>query len=149
VVADVRRFPGSRRWPQYGRDRLAAALAARGIDYRHLPGLGGRRRDRLESSPNTAWQVEAFNAYADHMQSAEFQSALAALEELASAERTALMCAEALPWQCHRRLIADALVARGWQVENVLSAGHTRPHVMTEFARVSEGRVTYPAASLF
>lgn len=149
TVADVRRFPGSRRWPHFGREYLEEALAAVGIGYRHLPGLGGRRTARLADSPNTAWRVEAFNAYADHTLSEEFAADLDQLMEVAESRRTAIMCAEALPWQCHRRLIADALLAKGWAVNNIISAGQTRPHTMTEFARVADGRVTYPARALF
>lgn len=149
TVADVRRFPGSRRWPHFGRECLDEALAAAGIEYRHLPGLGGRRTARLAESPNTAWRVETFNAYADHMLSEEFAADLSQLMELAESRPTAIMCAEALPWQCHRRLIADALLAKGWSVSNIFSAGKIRPHTLTEFARLADGRITYPARALF
>jgi uncharacterized protein (DUF488 family) len=145
LVADVRRFPGSRKWPQYGRDALAASLAERGIAYEHFEALGGRRR-QVAGSPNQAWRVAAFNAYADHMATSEFHQALMQLQTLAGERRTAILCAEALPWRCHRRLIADALLAHGWQVFDILSARQTKPHALTEFARIANGGVTYPAA---
>jgi uncharacterized protein (DUF488 family) len=149
LLADVRRFPGSRRHPQFNQEALAASLAGAGIEYRHFVDLGGRRSKRLPDSPNTAWRVEQFNAYADHMQSPEF---LAALDELQSAARqhpTAIMCSEALPQKCHRRLIADALVARGWQVRHLLTPRRIDDHQLTPFARVEGTAVTYPASSLF
>ena len=148
-LVDVRRFPGSRRHPQFGQDALAKSLVEAGIAYRHVPELGGRRSKRLENSPNTAWEVEAFNAYADHMQSEEFETGLAALVEEARAARTAIMCSEAMPWQCHRRLIADALLARGWTVLDILGPRSTRPHKLTSFAVVDGTQVTYPAQTLF
>jgi uncharacterized protein (DUF488 family) len=149
LVADVRRFPASRAHPQFGGQRLAESLASQGIGYRHFPELGGRRTERLAQSPNTAWRVEAFNAYADHMQSAEFLQAWESLTALAAERRIALMCAEALPWQCHRRILADALVAGGWTVLDILPDGKTRPHEPPPFAKVHEGHVTYPGEVLF
>lgn len=149
LLADVRRFPGSRRQPQFQREALAAGLAEAEIAYHHFPGLGGRRSARLPDSPNTAWRVESFNAYADHMQSEEFQSALDELMKLALRQRTAIMCSEALPWRCHRRLIADALIARGWTIRDIFGPAQVRPHQMTEFARVADGQVTYPGQTLF
>ena len=149
LLADVRRFPGSRRHPQFGQEPLAESLAQAGIKYRHFLDLGGRRSERLPDSPNTAWRVEQFNAYADHMQSAEF---LQSLDELMAAARelpTAVMCSEALPQQCHRRLIADALAARGWIVRHLLSTKRIEDHTLTPFARVAGTAVTYPAETLF
>ena len=113
AVADVRRFPGSRRCPQFGREALDSALHDVGLEYRHFPELGGRRSNRVESSPNKGWRVEAFRAYADYTLSAEFRDAFERLIEFAQRERTAMMCAEAMPWRCHRRLIADQFVAPG------------------------------------
>lgn len=144
VVADVRRFPGSRRQPQYAQENLEAALQAAGLGYRHFEALGGRRQREHEDSPNTGWRNESFNAYADYMQTEEFQAALEGLLALAASARTVLLCAEAVPWRCHRQLIADALVARGWQVEHLLGPGQIRAHRLTEFARVRQERVTYP-----
>jgi uncharacterized protein (DUF488 family) len=144
LVADVRRFPGSRRHPQFGRDQLEPALAAVGIAYHHFGGLGGRRTWRAPNSPNTAWRVEAFNAYADHLQTEEFRADFAELQRMASAQATGIMCSEAIPWQCHRRLIADALVAAGWTVLDIYTAKKTTEHLLTDFAQVANGQVVYP-----
>jgi uncharacterized protein (DUF488 family) len=146
-VADVRRFPGSRRHPQFGSEALAAGLAANSIGYVHLEALGGRR-SVVRGSPNDGWENAAFRGYADHMASAAFATGLAELEALAAAEPTAVMCAEALWWQCHRRLVADALVARGWAVHHIGSDGALAAHEITPFAAVEDGRVVYPAAQL-
>jgi uncharacterized protein (DUF488 family) len=146
-VADVRRFPGSRRHPQFGSEALASGLAASGIAYVHLEALGGRR-SVARDSPNDAWENAAFRGYADHMASAAFAAGLAELEALAAAEPTAIMCAEALWWRCHRRLVADALVGRGWTVEHIGSNGEISAHELTPFAVVEGGRVVYPAAQL-
>lgn len=149
LVADVRRFPGSRRHPQYQREALERHLGESGIAYRHFAGLGGRRSARAPDSPNGGWRVEAFKAYADYMGTETFQTSLAALEQLAAESPTAILCAEALPWRCHRRLIADALIVRGWTVRDIMAAGKVQPHHLTEFARVVDGRLTYPEAPLF
>jgi uncharacterized protein (DUF488 family) len=148
-LADVRRFPGSRRHPQFGQESLCRSLAAAGIEYVHFLALGGRRGQRLPDSPNGAWRVEAFNAYADYMLSTEFEQTLAELMQLAAAKRTAIMCAEALPSRCHRRLISDVLTVRGWSVRHVMTARRIDQHRLPEFARLAEGMVTYPAATLF
>jgi uncharacterized protein (DUF488 family) len=148
AVADVRRFPGSRRHPQFGRDALAAELAGAEIGYAHVEALGGRRSVR-PGSPNAGWEEAAFQGYADHMASAEFGAGLAALEALARERPTAVMCAEALWWQCHRRLVADALVARGWAVEHIGPDGRRGAHELTPFAVTgADGALTYPAAQL-
>jgi uncharacterized protein (DUF488 family) len=144
VLADVRRFPGSRRLPHFNRENLSAALAAVGIEYCHFEGLGGRRQSRTVNSPNTAWRIAAFNAFADYMQTAEFHAAFTGLERLAASRATVIMCAEAVPWRCHRRLIADAFVARGWTVVDIYSPSRSQGHILTEFARVEGGKVTYP-----
>ena len=149
VLADVRRFPGSKRQPQFAKDSLESSLREAGIGYRHFEALGGRRSRSREDSPNTAWRSESFNAYADHMQTAEFQAALAELMALAASSPTAILCAEAVPWRCHRQLISDALVAHGWDVRHILGAGRIQPHRLTEFARVVEGHVTYPGRRCF
>lgn len=134
----MRRFPGSRRWPHFGADALAAALAAAGVDYRHEPDLGGRRTPRPDS-PHTGWRNAGFRGYADWMDGEAFRAALARVEAW-SAERTvALMCAEAVPWRCHRRLIADALVARGHAVRDLYDAARAEPHALTPFATVLPG----------
>lgn len=139
---DVRRFPGSRRHPQFAREALSRALEQAGIAYRHEPGLGGRRNP-LAGSPNGAWRNEGFRGYADHMATPEFAAALGRL--LQSPAGTAVLCAEAVPWRCHRQLIADALVARGAEVRHILAAGRHERHALHESARVSPGGlVTYP-----
>lgn len=144
ALVDVRRFPGSRRHPQFSREALAASMAAAGIDYRHEPRLGGRRRPRPDS-PHTAWRNAGFRAYADHMESDEFRQALAELER-AAARPTAVMCAEAVPWRCHRRLIADALTARGREVLHLLAPGRRELHQLHPDAIVlADGRLAYPA----
>ncbi|HKV50353.1 MAG TPA: DUF488 domain-containing protein [Gemmatimonadaceae bacterium] len=141
-VADVRSFPGSRRYPQFGREALAASLSERGIHYSHHRALGGRRR-ALPDSPNGGWRNESFRGYADYMSTPEFAAALDDLMALAARERTAIMCAEAVPWRCHRSMIADALVARGAQVRHILDA-RTEPHRLTSFAIVKDGVPHYP-----
>jgi uncharacterized protein (DUF488 family) len=145
LVADVRRFPGSRRHPHFNREALEAELPRAGIAYRHFGSLGGRRGRRAPGSPNTGWRVEAFNAFADYMDTPEFLEGLGALTACASTARAAVMCSEAVPWRCHRRLIADALIVRGWTVWDIMSAKKVDRHALTEFARVSVDRLTYPA----
>ena len=142
-LADVRTVPKSRRHPHFAGEALARSLPAAGIAYRHLGGLGGLRKPRKDS-PNTAWRHESFRGYADHMQTAAFQEALDDLIDWNGGGVTVVMCAEAVWWQCHRQLIADALVARGIDVRHVMSAASAPPHALTSFARVEGGRVTYP-----
>jgi uncharacterized protein (DUF488 family) len=142
-VADVRAHPGSRRLLHFGRDALAAALSEAGIAYAHLPELGGRRR-AAPGDQNAGWEVPAFRAYADHMAGEEFASGLARLERLAREALTAAMCAEGPWWRCHRRLVADALVTRGWEVVHVMPDGRRAVHELTEFAVVEDGRIGYP-----
>jgi uncharacterized protein (DUF488 family) len=146
VVADVRRFPGSRRNPQFNPEALADSLGAAGIRLEPLgESLGGRRQARA-GSPNGGWRVEGFRAYADHMASEEFAAGLAALESLAADATAALMCAEADWHRCHRRLIADALVVRDWRVLHIGPGGELSEHGLTSFALVEGERITYPAA---
>lgn len=145
-LVDVRRIPMSRHNPQYHIDRLRVALAAASIGYRHVEALGGLRRGRPDS-PNGAWRNPSFRAYADYMQTAPFEDALVSLEPLARQRRTALMCAESLPWRCHRFLIADALSAQGFVVEHLLTPGHRQVHRLSSWARQRpEGGIWYPAA---
>jgi len=144
LVADVRTVPRSRHNPQFNRDTLPEALAAAGIGYRHVPGLGGLRRTSPDSA-NTGWRNASFRGFADYLQTAEFAAGLDELLGLAKQWRVAIMCAEAVPWRCHRSLIADALFARGIPVEHILSAGSTQPHRPTSFACVEGTCVTYPA----
>lgn len=148
LIADVRRFPGSRRHPHFNGDSLTESLAGIGVGYRHFAAMGGRRAARAVDSPNTGWRVAAFNAFADHMNTPEFLEALAELETLGAIKPAAIMCSEAMPWQCHRRLIADALTVKGWEVRDVMGSGRVAPHRPTDFLRVVGGRLTYPAEPL-
>ena len=145
-LADVRKMPRSRHNPQFNSDSFAAALRGLGIEYRHMPGLGGLRRPRSDSI-NTAWRNESFRGYADYMQTAEFGRSLDELIRYSRNARTAILCAEAVPWRCHRSLIADALMAHGIAVEHIMSAARAEPHRITPFARVEGKRVTYPGLS--
>jgi len=145
-VVDVRRFPGSRRHPHFGAEALRASLAQAGIGYHHVEALGGRRGRPAPDSPNNGWRVASFQAYADRMAEPEWLDALGALERRAGQRRVALMCSEAVPWRCHRRLIADALVVRGWDVGHIIGTGAVRPHELQDFARpLPDGRIVYPA----
>ena len=145
AVADVRRFPGSRRQPQYAEATLNAALAEHGIAYRWLPALGGRRRP-LPDSPNTSWRNASFRGYADHIGTEEFSKGMDELLELSGRLRTTLMCAEAMWWRCHRALIADVLCVRGIEVVHILDAKHTVVHPYTAPARIVHGRLSYVPA---
>jgi uncharacterized protein (DUF488 family) len=142
AVADVRRFPASRRHPHFARPALEAALAEAGVAYAWLPALGGRRAARPDS-PHVAWRNAAFRGYADHMEGAEFREGLAALLRFAAGRRAAVLCAEAVPWRCHRQLVADALLARGVEVRHVTGRGPAAVHSLTPFARVEGERVVY------
>jgi len=146
-LVDVRTIPQSRHNPQFGRDQLSASLESAGIHYTHMPGLGGLRRPRKDST-NTGWRNASFRGYADYMQTREFEESLNRCVELANAEQVALMCAESVPWRCHRSLIADALLARGIDVREITSATEARPHALTAWARVEGTKVTYPGLPL-
>jgi uncharacterized protein (DUF488 family) len=148
-LIDVRTVPRSRRVPQFNRESLPEALAAAGVAYSHMPGLGGLRKPRKDS-PNCAWRNESFRGYADYMLTPEFEAAVEELLAAAGREQVAIMCAEAVPWRCHRSLISDALTARGVDVLHIVNAGPPQRHAMTSFAQVDGKRVTYPPApSLF
>ena len=142
-LIDVRTVPRSRTNPQFNRELLPESLRAVGIEWEHAPALGGLRRPSPDS-PNTAWRNANFRGYADHMASREFERALDHVIEVGRSENVVLMCAEAVPWRCHRSLIADALLARGFEVTEIIGRGQSRPHKMTSFARVEDGRVSYP-----
>lgn len=144
-VLDVRSVPRSRHNPQFNRDSLPAALHAAGIGYTHLAGLGGLRHARSDSI-NTGWRNPSFRGYADYMQTADFEQYLQQAILLAQQQRCALMCAEALPWRCHRSLIADALLARGIAVEDIIGPHGRTPHRLPPFAKLRGGRIRYPAA---
>jgi uncharacterized protein (DUF488 family) len=142
-IVDIRTVPKSRRNPQFAGDALAASLAAAGIAYLHLPALGGLRRPHPDS-PNGGWRNEGFRGYADHMQTAAFREGVEELVRIARQRRTAIMCAEAVPWRCHRSLVADALAVRGVPVVEILSPTSARMHKLTPFAQVEGFSITYP-----
>jgi uncharacterized protein (DUF488 family) len=141
-VADVRRYPASRHNPQFGRETLMRALAVAEIDYEWLPALGGRR-SRGKDAPPSAWRVPAFAGYADYMLTPEFRAAIVPLMATARREPTAIMCAEAVPYQCHRRLISDWVALHGMEVTHILDVGRSEPHRVTEFARLDGDDVRY------
>lgn len=145
-LIDVRTIPKSRHNPQYNREALERSLRDAGIGYEHMKALGGLRHPRKDS-PNLGWRNESFRGYADYMQTPEFESALNGLTVAAAHEPLVIMCAEAVPWRCHRSLISDALVARGYRVDHIMSAARADPHTMTSFARVDGKSVTYPAST--
>ena len=142
-LADVRTIPRSRHNPQFNRDQLPDDLARAGIGYVHMPGLGGLRRPRADSV-NLGWRNSSFRGYADYMHTQEFQSNLDALVRQAAGARTAIMCAETVPWRCHRSLIADALTVKGIDVHHIISADRAKLHRLTASARVCDDRLTYP-----
>ncbi len=145
-VVDVRTIPRSRHNPQFNRETLPDGLREFGIGYMHMPGLGGLRHPRPDS-PNQGWRNASFRGYADYMQTEEFEGHLQRLVELAARERICLMCAEAVPWRCHRSLIADALMVRGIQVEHILSPTRRQAHLLTPWAKVVGTVLTYPLAA--
>lgn len=142
TVADVRHYPGSRRHPHFGKEALAAALGGAGLQYIHFPELGGRRQ-AMPDSHNTAWRNEAFRGYADYMETGAFAGGIARLLEIARNSRTAIMCAEAVWWRCHRALISDYLKARGVEVLHIQNARNAAPHPWTAAARTVDGALTY------
>lgn len=145
-LIDVRTIPKSKYNPQFNREALERPLRDAGIAYAHMRALGGLRHPRKDS-PNMGWRNESFRGYADYMQTAEFESALHSLGKAADHEAVAIMCAEAVPWRCHRSLISDALTARGYRVEHIMSANQANPHTVTSFARVEGTSVSYPASA--
>jgi uncharacterized protein (DUF488 family) len=145
LLADVRLLPGSKRYPQFDKETLADSLGKAGICYEHFPELGGRRKPR-EDSPNTAWRNESFRGYADYMETEEFEKGVKRLLDLAAdAGPTAIMCAEAVWWRCHRSLISDYLKAVDIEVMHILDAKKTEPHPYTSAARIANGKLSYAA----
>jgi uncharacterized protein (DUF488 family) len=142
-LLDIRTVPKSRHNPQFGQDQLAPSLENAGIEYRYLPGLGGLRRPRADS-PNAGWRNLSFRGYADYMQTDAFAENVDAVIALGRTRACALMCAEAVPWRCHRSLVADALLVRGVHVDDIIDARQRRAHKLTPFARVEGLRITYP-----
>lgn len=146
-VVDVRTVPRSRHNPQFNKDSLPGELKKAGLGYVHLPGLGGLRHAKLDSL-NVGWRNASFRGYADYMQTPEFEQSLEELIQLAKPDRIALMCAEAVPWRCHRSLIADALLTRGIRTEDIMSSTRRTVHTLTSFAKVRGTTITYPAEVL-
>jgi uncharacterized protein (DUF488 family) len=146
-LADVRRFPASKRYPHFNAAALRSSLATRGIEYLGLPALGGRRAP-VPGSPNTGWRNLSFRGYADHLGTEEFARGMRELRALAARKRTAIMCAEALWWRCHRSLISDVLKADGWKVVHILDATSSSEHPYSSPARIIDGRLAYPADQL-
>lgn len=144
-LVDVRTMPRSRKNPQFNRETLSKALHNRRLSYRHARALGGLRRPQADS-PNAGWRNTSFRGYADYMQTPAFREALERLIVLAEEKPTAIMCAEAVPWRCHRSLIADALMARGYEVRDIMSPTNAKPHRVTPFAQIKGTQVTYPPA---
>ena len=142
ALVDVRSFPGSRRYPQFNKKQLEESLTAAHIQYHHSPALGGRRRPNANSK-NIAWKNASFRAYADHLDSEEFKQGIKELLEVARKDRTAVMCAEALWWRCHRSLIADYLKSEGWDVSHISSEKEAEVHPYTSAARIVKGRLSY------
>ena len=142
VLADVRSFPGSRRYPQFNKDHLQSSLAANQIEYVHLPELGGRRRARPDSI-NMSWRNESFRGYADYMETHGFELGISKLLDLAAQRRTAIMCAESLWWRCHRSLISDYLKVKGIEVVHIIAGGKSEPHPYTSAARIVDGELSY------
>jgi uncharacterized protein (DUF488 family) len=144
ALADIRRFPSSRKYPHFNRDCLAAALPQAGVEYRWLEAMGGRRKKSGGLPRNLGLRNESFRNYADSMTTPEFREAVGRLLELARRKRTAYMCSEGLFWRCHRRLVSDYLLVQGYAVQHILPTGELRPHTLTEGARIDGGELSYP-----
>lgn len=148
VLVDIRRFPGSRRYPDFNRENLTEALQKAGIDYRHLEGLGGRRKVQ-PNSKNDRWRNSSFRGYADYMETVEFKNAVTTLEAIATQQPTAYMCAEAVWWRCHRALVSDYLKAKGWTVCHIMPTSKVEEHPYTSPARIENSNVFYYDKNLF
>jgi uncharacterized protein (DUF488 family) len=148
LLVDVRAWPSSKRYPQFNKDALAESLNAHGIRYKHFPELGGKRKSKADSR-NTAWRNASFRGYADYMETEQFQEGMQRLLDVAAeAGPTAIMCAEAVWWRCHRSLIADYLKARGMEVLHILGSNKVEPHPYTSAARIVNGKLSYQPESL-
>ncbi|AZB07604.1 DUF488 domain-containing protein [Chryseobacterium sp. G0162] len=148
VLADVRRFAGSKRYPWFSKENLEKVLHEHTIEYIHFEALGGRRKVQSDSV-NSRWRNESFRGYADYMQTEEFTKAVEKLESIARTKTTAFMCSEAVWWSCHKSMISDYLKAKGWNVEHIMNIGKAEEHPYTAAARISDGQVFYSDASLF
>jgi uncharacterized protein (DUF488 family) len=142
LLADVRSYPGSKRYPQFNRENLKASLTEAAIDYQHFPELGGRRRAKPDSL-NMTWRNETFRGYADYMDTEDFRRGIMRLLEVARTHRTAIMCSEAVWWRCHRSLISDYLKVKGIEVNHILRTGKSEPHPFTAAARIVNGELSY------
>jgi uncharacterized protein (DUF488 family) len=145
LLVDIRHYPGSRYCPQFGKARLRRNLERNGIGYVHLVSLGGRRRPDKNSDLNSGWRSPQFRGYADYMQTEEFAKGLNELMKLARNKKTAIMCSEAVPWRCHRSMVSDALIARGWAVLDIYTEKNVKEHQLTSFAEVHGDELSYPA----
>jgi uncharacterized protein (DUF488 family) len=146
-LVDIRTIPRSRHNPQFNEDALKESLRDAKIHYVHMKGLGGLRHPRKDS-PNKGWRNASFRGFADYMQTEEFAENLETIIETAKKEPTAIMCAEAVPWRCHRSLVGDALLIRGVSVLHIMGKGSAKEHTMTPWAKVEDGRITYPEADI-
>ena len=142
LLMDVRHYPGSRKFPHFNKENLIVSLPEKGIEYRHMVELGGRRKVN-PNSKNDAWRLAAFRGYADYMDSQEFKDALVKLEKIAAEKRTAIMCAEAVWWSCHRSMISDALKVKGWTVMHIMGENTATEHPYTAPANVVDGKLNY------
>ncbi len=143
ALADIRRYPGSNKFPQYNQNELKDILKNESIDYKHIIKLGGRRKAN-KNSPNMAWHNLSFRAYADYMQTIEFQEGLNQLQSLAKTQIVTIMCSEAVPWRCHRSLVADALLVRGFIVKDIYSLNNSKNNLLTPWAKIRGTTITYP-----
>lgn len=148
MLVDIRRFPGSKRYPWFNRENLEIHLRENSIGYAHLEELGGMRKVQPDSI-NSRWRNESFRGYADYMQTGEFVAAIEKLEDIAREKITTFMCSEAVWWNCHRAMVSDYLKAKGWKVEHIMNVGKTEEHPYTSQARISDGKVFYSDESLF
>ncbi len=142
LVADIRSFPGSRKYPHFNKENLEIALPASGIGYVHLKDLGGRRKV-LKDSHNNAWRKDAFRGYADYMETPSFEKAVSELASLCQKHRTAFMCSESLWWRCHRSMVSDYLLNQGWQIHHIMAPGKSTLHTFTQPARIVDRKLVY------
>ncbi len=148
VLADIRSFPSSRKFPQFNQENLKVSLPENGIEYIHFKDLGGRRKV-LPNSQNTAWRLDAFRGYADYMETEDFKKAIKNLKKIAMEKRTGFMCAEAVWWSCHRSLVSDYLKNEGWNVQHIMAVGKSTEHPYTKPARIVNGKLVYTEPNLF
>jgi uncharacterized protein (DUF488 family) len=147
ALADVRSYPSSRKWPHFNHDDLQRSVERAGLEYRWLKSLGGRRHSKDALSPHIAWQIPAFRSYADYADGDDFRRGFEELVALAEQKRVAYMCSEGLWWRCHRRIISDHLIVRGWTVMHIMPTGKLVEHALPDFARIMDGRLIYDVAS--